>query len=552
MPFRSEKTIPIPQTSVPCFVFGSPTAVLPDKPVILDADRPDDRYLTLRSYRRWSQKFAAGLRKDGLESGERVLFVAGNDIAWPVVFMGVLMAGGIFSGCSPALPEASLRRMVEGLEPKYIVASGEGVEKAGSVAKALGRRDAVILFDGGDLFMTRATLDEASTSIRPWRDLLDPGGDTFDWTLFVSSPDQIAAINYTSGSTGFSKGAIVTHGNILANAVQYLKQQEDDPGSIERGNPVVWVSWVPFYHVVGQNQFCVIAPRRGLPNYIMPNFDLEKMLIHTEKYRPAHWYLLPPLLISMLSHPAVKKYDISTIHNVMVGGAPIRQSVIERFENFMPHEDCRVIQGWGMTELTCVAANRHPLDRSSCGTVGELLPNVEAKIMTLDGQTEITESYKPGEIYIRAPSVTQGYWRQQEKTREMWLPDGWLRTGDFGHSDSLERLYVSERIQDVVALQSPQGAYVLPTDLESALVGIPGVIDAGVTPVSQPRGLEKKLKGFVALDVDAKLTKEDVLKAYEAKVKEHERLTAGLFVVDAVPKVPNGKVDRAALREMVL
>ncbi|KAF2160351.1 hypothetical protein M409DRAFT_29201 [Zasmidium cellare ATCC 36951] len=555
MPLHSKKTVPVPHTSVPSFVFGSsPTASLPDEPIILDAERPEDRYLTLQSYRRWSQRLAAGLRRDGLENGDRVLFIAGNDVAWPVVFMGVLMAGGSLSGCSPALPESALQRMADGLEPKHIIASAEAIEKAKNVANTLGRVDEVILFDGEDIFLTNEVPGdvEDAAGVRPWRELLAFEGEPFDWTPYASSPDQIAAINYTSGSTGFSKGAVVTHGNILANAVQYLKHQEEDPWSFERGHPVLWLSWVPFYHVVGQNQFCVICPKRGLPNYIMPKFDLDKMLAHTEKYKPAHWYLMPPLLITMLSHPAVRKYDITSIRNVMVGGAPLRQSVIERFEHFMPHEDCRVIQGWGMTELTCVAVNRHPLDRSSCGTVGELLPNVEGKIMTLDGHAEVTEPYKPGEIYIRAPSVTQGYWKQEEKTKEMWLPEGWLRTGDFGHFDELERLYVSDRIQDVVVLKSPAGAYVLPTDLESALVNIPGVVDAGVTSILVPGASEKRLRGFVALDRSVKLTREDVVRAYEAKVKEHERLTAGLFVIDTVPKVPNGKVDRASLREMVV
>lgn len=551
MPYHSKKTVAVPQSSVPSFVFGSPDADLPTKPIIINAERPEDRYLTLKSYCQWSRRFAAGLREVGLQTGDRVLFIAGNDIAWTVVFMGVLMAGGTMSGCSPALPETSIQRMAEGLEPRMIIASQEAIDKAKNVADAIGKD--LFLFDGEDLFTDKPAHDERiPTGVRSWRDLLKTDGDTFDWTLYNSNPEQIAAINYTSGSTGFSKGVIVTHRNILANGVAYIKHQEEDPYSLEHGYPHIWLSWVPFYHVVGQNQFCILCPNRGLPNYIMPKFDLEKLLTHTERYRPEHWYLLPPVMITMLSHPAVEKYDITSIKNVMVGGAPLRMSLIERFEKFMPNKDCRVLQGWGMTELTCVMVNRHPQDRSSCGTVGELLPNVEGKIMTLDGRAEITKPYESGEIYMRAPNVTKGYWKQKEKTKEMWLPDGWLRTGDFGYFDELERLYVSDRIQDVVALQSPPGAYVLPTDLESALLDIPGVTDAGVTSILEPGSSEKSMRGFVVLDPKAQLTKEDVLKAFEAKVKEHERFGAGLYVIDAVPKVPSGKVNRAALREIAI
>lgn len=549
MLLKASKTVDVPDVSLPTFVFGSSTAALPSNPIILDPERPHDRFLTLETYRQWSKCLAGGLRRDGVQTADRILFISGNSIAWPVVFMGTVMAGGILTGVSPALPYESLLRLTKGLEPVTILADANGIANATRLATDTGRpASKVYLFDAEVLFDAEIP---APNPQQLWTLLLDPRETSFDWSPFTS-PQQLAVINYTSGSTGFSKGVMISHRNIVANAAQYIEQQRADPRGPEHGNAINWVMWAPFYHVIGQNQFCVIAPKRGIRNYIMKSLALEPLLRFTEQYRPPVMLMMPPLMIALLSHPAGKKYDLSSVVDVSVGGAPLRQAFIDRFESFMPNPECRVIQGWGMTEITCVVANRNPLDRDSSHCIGELLPNVEVKIVQPDGLTEIDLPNESGEIWVRSPNVGHGYWRDAESTATAFLPGGWLKTGDLGYFDEKQRFYVSDRIQDIIYPASHPGNFVLPTDIETRLLGIAGVKDVGVTAVEIFVGGTKQTvpRGFVVLTEAPIGASARVLNSYNAEVQPHQRLVGGLHILDDIPKLPTGKVNRAALRAM--
>lgn len=317
-----------------------------------------------------------------------------------------------------------------------------------------------------------------------------------------------------------------------------------------------------FYYAIGLNQFCIIHPKRQIPNYIMEKFDLEQLLMYTENYKPFWMLLSPPMLIELLSKPdLVSKYDLSSVCYVTAGGAPLRKSAIRRFEAMMPHPKCHVYQGWGMTEITCIAINRNPKDVDDSGCTGEPLPNVEAKVVAPDGVTEITSPYTHGEIWIRSPNVAKGYWRDPESTSRTFYSGGWVRTDDFGYFDEQSRMYVSDRIQDITSPPgAPQGTVLLPTDLEMKLLDDPRVLDAGIVKVAPPADMKAGEKddigprtvprGFVVLDKAAGVTVEDVAAKFADGVKPHERLAGGLFAVTQIPRLPIGKVNRVALRAM--
>ena len=305
MPIKSLETATIPDVSLPTWLFGSHFSDLPDSPLIIDPDAPGTRFLSLLSYRQWSQRLAAGLRNAGLQTGDKVLFASANHVAYPVVLMGVLMAGGVISGCSPTLEYEQFARQAQELMPTFIFATEAAYKSACRAATSISLEpDRVYLFNGSALFTEVSNNDgREATSSQCWSKLLKTTNQPFDWSPFTNA-DQLAAINYTSGSTGDLKGVMVTHRNFIANSSQYIKQQTQDPHGPENGGTITWVMWPPMYHVTGQTQFCMTAPKRGIRNYLMETFTLETILKLTAQYQATDLFLLPSFLIAMLSHPA--------------------------------------------------------------------------------------------------------------------------------------------------------------------------------------------------------------------------------------------------------
>lgn len=480
MPVQPRCRVAIPQITIPDYVFENATGPLPNKPLIIDAERPDDRFLTLASYRRWSQCMAMGMRDFGLQSGGRVLFISGNSFAWPICYMGTIMAGGIFAGVGAIATMDHLKYMASRLEPTIIIASHDGIDKAVELADFQGMSsESVFLFDPEDLFTYQAP--QRSASYRSWTDIMPKSGETFDWSPYCCSPFDTALIVHTSGSTGPPKGVMITHGNVVANAVQCFEQYRDLPSS----GTFNWLSWASAYHSLSTNHYAIVGPKSGAQNYIIDEFSFDKLFRFTEKYRPTWLMMLPHMIIDMLSNPLARKYDLSSLTNVIVAGAPLRQSVTARFEAFMPNEHLRVVQGFGMSETTSIVLNRHWSDRSSSSHAGELVPNAEAKIVDVrDGETELHGPFQGGDLWIRAPNVTRGYWRDPESTAKDWTYDGWLKTGNYAFYDEQHRFFVRDRVGDFLnPPDAPAGTAVLPTDLESAIVNVPGVNEAVVLSV---------------------------------------------------------------------
>ena len=351
MPIQSRKIASIPEVSVPSWVFGSPTEPLSDTPIIFDAQFPQVYSLSLSSYRSWSQRFAAGLRNHGFNIGDTLLLVSGNTLAYPVALMGTLMAGGVISGANPLLNSPSLINQVKQLTPHLILSSREGLDNVRHAATAAGiNQDRIYQFDHDCIFtdVSKRPSTPAQDS-QHWRHLIDLAGDAFDWTLFASS-SQLAAINYTSGSTGLPKGVMVTHRNFVANGVQFIAKHSDDPLAAENGYPVVWVTWTPMYHVIGETQYCMVAVKRGIRNYIMDRFDLGSYLEYIQRYKATDIIILPPILIAMLHHPATRQKDLSSLKIIHVGGSPIRESTSESLRALMPNKFIIIRQAWGMSE----------------------------------------------------------------------------------------------------------------------------------------------------------------------------------------------------------
>jgi 4-coumarate--CoA ligase len=352
MPFKSRWEVPIPNTSLPSLLFTSPTHPLSKTHrSFSEAARPDTHFLTTHDFRLWSQRFAAGLRRSGLRTGDRVLLFSGNDLFFPVVFMGIVMAGGIFTGANPTYVARELAQQLKDSEATYLICAEGQLETGLDAAKAIGMgKERVFVFNG-------ALYDgggEARSGCAYWGDLVGSveEGERFVWDP-LSGPgeaDRTIALNYSSGTTGLPKGVEISHRNYVSNVLQYTYAQTLDPHCQEKRVRARWLCFLPMYHAMAQNIFIAAALIRDTPVYIMPKFDFIQMLEGIERFRVTDLILVPPILVALAKHPAVKKYHLSSVESIGCGAAPLGREVSEEVERLWAPGKVNVRQGWGMTE----------------------------------------------------------------------------------------------------------------------------------------------------------------------------------------------------------
>jgi 4-coumarate--CoA ligase len=233
MPLASRWELPIEVCSLQTFLFGSPTAPLPQMVAFYDAERPSTHFLTFDALRLWSLRLAAGLQKAGLQPGDRVLLFSGNNLLYPAAFLGVLMAGGVFTGANPGSVARELAYQLKNSDSRFLFCADESLEMGLEAAESIGMgKERVFLFD--DLL-----LDGTGTSrlgVKNWSTLFEPEsvGRRFQWYQLEDPKEAICALNYSSGTTGVPKGVMVTHFNYIANAIQFANHAEVDPAEPEK------------------------------------------------------------------------------------------------------------------------------------------------------------------------------------------------------------------------------------------------------------------------------------------------------------------------------
>ena len=444
MPIQSRYSIPIPPVALPTYLFTSPTAPLPKKPLIHSVDPSGPSPLSLYTYRLHAQRFAAGLRNAGFQPGDRLLLYAANNIYFPVVFMGVLMAGGIFTGANPGFTYRELEYQMRDADCAFVLASPEKVSVVRRAAKECQvSHERVLAFDN-HLEEPKRELSGA-LGVAHWSSLLE-SEETASAYQWPDDPSQPAALNYSSGTTGLPKGVVVTHANLVANAAQIthidtLGLQEIPGASRER-----WVACLPMFHAMGQCLYVTVAPKRGIPTWIMEQFNLEEMLKVVQEREITELMIVPPIVVAMAKSPLVDQFDLSSVKSIASGAAPLSEEVCalvrKRSKNGL-----RIRQGWGMTECTCGVLGFPPSSEPILASVGELLANCEAKLIDLEDDEREVNRGQRGEILVRAPNVTPGYWRNEQATAKVLDEDGWLRTGDVGVVDEEGRWFIVDRIK---------------------------------------------------------------------------------------------------------
>ncbi|KAJ4987637.1 AMP-binding enzyme [Stagonosporopsis vannaccii] len=554
MVIKSRWSFPTPPVSLPTFVFDSPHGELPRTPTYISAKEPEKYFISLEDYRLYAKRIASGLRRMGLQPGDRVLLFSGNTLFFPSVVMGVIMAEGVFTGANPTYVARELAYQLKDSGAKYLICAEGSLDTGIAAAQEAGlSADEVFIFDDGvATFQGRKVeRDTKLGHIRHWTTLMDTeqNGHVYAWPDLKSPEelDRVVALNYSSGTTGVAKGVMITHRNYVSNCAQQVHMQTLTPNYQQRLPKKRFLCFLPMYHAMAQAVFCVNAAKQRVPVYMMPKFDFLEMLTYVQKYRISDLTLVPPVLVAMAKHPATRKFDLSSVENVSSGAAPLGREASQEFERLWPNGQVNVKQGWGMTEVTCAATTFDPSKYSASFSVGELVPNCEAKIVLDDeGKVEAPQGER-GEIWVRGPNIMKGYWNKPEATKETFGPGGWLKTGDVAYVDEEGHFFIVDRKKELIKVK---GLQVAPAELEAMLLDHPEVQDAAVIGV--PHNGDEAPRAYIVPQNPDKATPElaEAIKAWLAeRVSKHKKLEGGVHFLATVPKNPSGKIQRKILRE---
>jgi long-chain acyl-CoA synthetase len=513
-----------------------------------------DKTLTYAEVDRMSAAFGAWLQARGLAPGARVALMMPNVLQYPVALAGVLRAGCTVVNVNPLYTPRELEHQLKDSGAEAIVILENFAATLEAVVARTQVKHVVIASVGEMLgFPKGALVDFVLRHVKK----VVPAFTLVDATRFAAvlsegarltlkpSPlkhDDIAFLQYTGGTTGVSKGATLTHRNVLANVLQseaWMQPALDDPRRGPRPEQLVTVTALPLYHIFALTVCCLLGMRIGGMAVLIPNpRDIDGFIRELGKY-PFH--MLPAvntLYNSLANHPEFAKLDFSGLRVSNGGGMAVQRAVAERW---LTITGCPIVEGYGLSE-TSPSATCNPTDSDAySGNIGMPLPSTEIAILDDDGR-ELPQG-QTGEIAIRGPQVMAGYWNRPEETAKVMTTDGYFKSGDVGIMDERGYVKIVDRKKDMILVS---GFNVYPNEVEDVVSGMPGVLECAAVGVPDPHSSEA-VKLFVVRK-DASLTEAQVrdwckqnLTGY--KCPKHVEFRAEL------PKTNVGKILRRTLRD---
>ncbi|KFA67002.1 hypothetical protein S40285_06257 [Stachybotrys chlorohalonatus IBT 40285] len=552
MAIPSRFSFSIPDVSTHRWILSSCDGKLMDNKAWIDADRPETHFLTYAGARLLAKRIAVGLLEQGLRPADRVMLFTANSIFFPSIVMGIWMAGGIFTGANPAFTGRELAFQLKDSAASIIIAAEDNYHVAVQAARGSGMTaDRVFVSDTDMPDSTRAKR-QFSGGARHWTDLIASRdkGDHFIWCEPENPRNAVCTINYSSGTTGLPKGAEITHYNQVANGVGIVSLNRLHPEYEVRRSRSVALCFLPMHHAFSQGYFIASLPHQRVPIYVMPKFDLVKMLSHIQTYRITRLMAVPPVLMLMSRHPLARQADLSSLEVIGSGAAPLPSDTQTELNDLVARHATKLRQGWGMTEVTCTAIAWDP-SRPFCRGVGELMPNSRARLVHTETGVDITQAMVPGELWIAGPSIMRGYWRNPPATRQAFAVDGdgtkWLRTGDIAYVEEYKPgtlFHIVDRCKELIKVH---GYQVAPAELEALLVQRADVVDAAVVGVVL--GREEVPRAYVVRTPGATASGGEIAAWLAGRVAQHKQLRGGIVFVKGIPKSPSGKILRRVLRQ---
>jgi long-chain acyl-CoA synthetase len=508
------------------------------------------REMSYRQLDALTRDFAAWLQHEaGLQKGDRVALMMPNVLQYPIAIFGVLRAGLVVVNTNPLYTAPELEHQLNDSGAKAILVLENFAHVLQDVIAHTAVKKVLVTAVGDMLgapksWIVNFVVRHKRKQVKPWhiegavdfRHAL-AAGRRHALTPTALKHEDVAFLQYTGGTTGVSKGAMLNHRNIIANVLQ----AQAWIGPTFPQGACTLVSPLPLYHIFGLTANCLLFMLLGWRNVLITNpRDFPAFVAELKKYRFTFMTGVNTLFNALLHTPGFETVDFSKLVVTLGGGMAVQQSVAEKWKRVTG----RVLtQAWGLTE-TSPAACINPCEEDFNGSIGLPIPSTEISIRNDDGGE--LEQGGVGEICVRGPQVMAGYWQRPDETEKVMLPGGWLRTGDIGHLNEKGYVFIEDRKKDMILVS---GFNVYPNEVESVIVTHPGVLEAAA--VAQP---DEKSGEVVAVFVVPKLpglTERDVID-HARKSLTGYKVPKHVYLRKELPKTNVGKILRRALRDELL
>ena len=505
----------------------------------LPAFRSFGQTLTYADVDRLSGAFAAWLQvKLGVKKGDRIAVMMPNLIAFPIAFLGIVRAGAVQVNVNPLYTPRELEHQLIDSGSKIIVIFNGSTPTLAEIIGKTGIKTVITVTpgDGGGAKLPSPPVDARLTGALSFGDALAEGAGMKRNPVELNG-DDLLFLQYTGGTTGLSKGAALSHRNLVANTVQFKAFMS---GALRDGQEVI-VTAIPLYHIFALMVNFITCFSIGADNWLVANpRDMDGFIDVFEKARPTVFMGVNTLYAGLTMHPRIRQVDFSRLRLSGGGGAAVIRATSDRWKEIT---GTFIREGYGLSETSPVASfNAVSVDEFN-GTTGLPVPGTDIKLLGDDGN-EVGPG-EAGEICIKGPQVMSGYWNQPQANALAFTDDGYFRTGDVGVFDAKGNLKIVDRKKDMVIVS---GFNVYPNEVEAVVTACPGVAECACVGVADDKTGEA-VKLFIVKIAGASLTADEVI-AFCRKELTGYKVPKIVRFVEALPKSTVGKILRRELRNL--
>lgn len=517
---------------IPLYRFLQESAArYPQRPALIYQDAPDDcpATVTYRQLDDQSSRFAAALLHLGINPGDRVAYYLQNSPELVAGFYGILKAGAVPVPCNVMYRATELAYHLNDSGAKALLCEADRYPTAKEILPQTAVSQIIIAGD---------TL--ADTPLHHWDRLLASHPPLPDFPEIDPSCD-LALLPYTGGTTGIPKGSMLTHANLVANAIQFRDWFGYQPGQ------EIFIAALPLFHIGGIAGVMSVPIAAGATIILFRRFAADRVLQAIQDYRATRFLGVPTMYIALLNAERVNDYDLSSLRPSRTSAAPLPQAVKESFDALVGRSV--LIEGYGLTE-TSPLTHANPVNAAEPGSIGLPLPDTAARIVDADTGTQELPPGEIGELVLRGPQVMRGYWNQPDETAAA-LRSGWFYTGDLAYQDARGYFYIVDRKKDVI---NAAGFKVWPREVEETLYRHPAVRLAAVLGIPDAyRG--ETVKAVIALKAghtfpDPETARQDILHFCQTRLANY-KVPRIIDFRDELPVSAAGKVLRRVMRDEV-
>lgn len=530
----------------------APTPPYPTVTALLEAamvrfaDRPAFRSfgqtLTYAELDRQSAAFAAWLQHElGVKKGDRVAVMLPNFVAFPVAFLGIARVGAVQVNVNPLYTPRELEHQLNDSGSEILlIFNGATPTLAEIIGQTRVRRVITVApGDGTAVALPSPPVDPRLVETTPFATALQVGAGLKRMPVPMTG-DDLLLLQYTGGTTGFSKGAALSHHNLVSNVEQFKSFMR----SATREGQEVVVTAIPLYHIFALMVNFITYCSVGADNWLVANpRDMEGFIDTLAQARPTVFVGVNTLYAGLAAHPRLKTVDFSRLRLAGGGGAAVVPATSAKWEAITGQF---IREGYGLSETSPILTFNHEAQESFSHSTGLPLPGTD--IVLLDADDRVVQGVGPGaagEVCAKGPQVMAGYWQQPEANQTAFTADGYFRTGDIGYFDERGFLCIADRKKDMVLVS---GFNVYPNEVEAVVAAVPGVLECACTGVPDEKSGEA-VRLFVVKAPGVELTQEQVIEHCRQALAAY-KVPRQVVFVDTLPKSTVGKILRRELRKL--